>query len=160
MSDNAADTAKNDLGTPEHGWRIVWDGHIAYSLEHILSLEQNTWERTVFTQILVYGDRGYCVPPTDLDWWLRQRYIDRPLDIARFLAFPQITNIRRYRYRAGDRIIVRTRKRLNMDEGRHAQEVVAYTLGIPSIGDVLVLDGGDDIKVMRNTEETAEKRDA
>lgn len=154
-----ADTAKNDMGTPEHDTRIVWDGHIAYSLQHILALEEQTWERTVFTQIIVYGDRGYCVSPTDLDWWLRQRFIERPLGLAQWLAFPKVTSIRRYRYRAGDRIIVRINQRISMDEMRRALDIVSESLGVPR-NCVLILDHGDDVKILRNTEETAEKRDA
>lgn len=157
----AMDTAMNDLGTPEHqDVRIVWDGHIAYSLNHIRALEANTWERTVFTQIIVYGDRGYCVAPADLNWWLKQPYIERPLDIARFLAIPPIVSIRRYRYRPGDRLIVRINQRVDMAQADWIQRMVAERMGIPNVGDVLVLDNGSDIKVMRNTEETVDKRDA
>lgn len=70
---------------------------------------------------------------------------------------PPITNIRRYRYRPGDRIIVRINQRLSEDEARHAQETVADVLGIPRISEVLVLDSGADIKVLRNTSDPEDR---
>lgn len=66
---------------------------------------------------------------------------------------PAVTNIRRYRYRPGDRIVVRVNYRLGDYEGDRVQEIVAMRLGIPDPRDVLVLDSGSDIKVLRNTAE-------
>ena len=64
---------------------------------------------------------------------------------------PPITNIRRYRYRPGDKIVVRINMRLSQDEAQHVKGVVANTLVLPSLDDVLVIDAGGDIKVLRNT---------
>lgn len=70
-------------------------------------------------------------------------------------VMPPITNIRRYRYRPGDRIIARINHRLDQSMAVYVQRMIAERLGIPNIGDVLVLDAGGDIKVMRNTAEAS-----
>lgn len=75
-------------------------------------------------------------------------------------VMPPITNIRRYRYRPGDRIIVRINQRLSQYDGNRVRQIIADALSIPNAEYVLILDGGADVKVLRNTQETSEKRDA
>jgi hypothetical protein len=64
---------------------------------------------------------------------------------------PPITNIRRYRYRPGDKIVVRIQRRLSSEMADYVQKVVASRLDLPSMNDVLILDEGNDVKVLRNT---------
>jgi hypothetical protein len=191
-------TAQDERGLPEHGVRICWDGHVAYSVDYLRRLGAGHYELEVFTYIIFYGDRAYGVRPDEKEWWMSRPYVSRGwLDIAEYLSnmvnertkndecvfqkgedgitrciisahehervmttpvfkepeLPPITNIRRYRYRPGDKIIVRLQRRLSQDMVNYVQKVVANRLGLPNLGDVLVLDEGNDIRILRNTQE-------
>jgi hypothetical protein len=193
-------TAQDEQGLPEHGTRICWEGHTAYSADYVQRLRPGHYEREVFTYIIFYDDRAYCVRPNEKDWWMSRPYVSRGWrDLAEYLEdmfdrrvkrdpcvfqrgddgitrciiqahehecvvttpvfkepeLPPITNIRRYRYRPGDKIVVRLQQRLSLEEGDFIQRLVAERLGIPSLSHILVIDNRGDIKVLRNTEEGA-----
>jgi len=67
-------------------------------------------------------------------------------------SLPEVQNIRRYRYRSGDRIIIRILENTDQITGESIIDLVSATLGVPS-EHILLFKRGSDIKVMREVKE-------